>query len=132
MTTRLRASFQETTGGNNHQKSKSIIQQQRDIVIVGGGLAGLSAALYCSVLDPSRHVTIYDEHSYDAITGNPTSNKDYTVASRAAAGMLAKLHYVVALAGLVLMVLAVEVLLSPILLLMLQPYILRMHSAVLL
>jgi len=57
--------------------------QERDAVIIGGGLAGLSAALYLSQMDPARHITILDRE--DA-KNRPSST---TVASFAAAGMLA-------------------------------------------
>jgi thiazole synthase len=57
--------------------------QHRDALIVGGGLAGLSAALYLSQIDPGRHITILDRE-------NPEESRSKTtVASFAAAGMLA-------------------------------------------
>jgi thiazole synthase len=62
------------------------LNQHRDVVIVGGALAGLSAALYLSQMDPSRHITVLDRHEY----GNPTPNSEHAQpASFAAAGMLA-------------------------------------------
>lgn len=54
--------------------------QNKDVVVIGGGLAGLSAALYLSQLDPNRHVTIFEREEEQTAT---------TVASFAAAGMLA-------------------------------------------
>lgn len=57
--------------------------QHRDVVIIGGGLAGLSAALYMSQIDPERHVTILDREDPEESRGQTT------VASFAAAGMLA-------------------------------------------
>jgi thiazole synthase len=79
----------------NSQNSPSIdsssftyqpFHQHRDVVIVGGALAGLSAALYLSQMDPSRHITILDRYEY----GTPTSkSKHAEPASFAAAGMLA-------------------------------------------
>lgn len=57
------------------------IPSQGDIVIVGGGLAGLSAALYVTQMDPSRQVTILD--------AEPLKTEKTNVASFAAAGMLA-------------------------------------------
>jgi glycine/D-amino acid oxidase-like deaminating enzyme len=57
--------------------------QHRDVVIIGGGLAGLSAAIYMSQIDPDRHVTILDREDPDE------SRKGTTVSSFAAAGMLA-------------------------------------------
>ena len=52
----------------------------KDVVIIGGGLAGLSAALYLSQIDPERHITILDKHDGD---------KKTSIATFAAAGMLA-------------------------------------------
>lgn len=65
-------------------------QQQRDVVIVGGALAGLSAALYLSQMDPSRHVTILDRETYGNHRFSSSSNSNNAQpASFAAAGMLA-------------------------------------------
>ena len=74
-------------------------EQQRDIVVIGAGVAGLSTALYTALLDPSRHVTVYDSRSNTNENNNnksaTTSNDDNNcntaaaVASLAAAGMLA-------------------------------------------
>ena len=58
--------------------------QSRDVVIVGGGLAGLSAALYLSQIDPERHISILDREDPQT-----RDKKTSTVASYAAAGMLA-------------------------------------------
>jgi glycine oxidase ThiO len=68
----------------SYPSSKRRRKQHRDIVIVGGGLAGLSAALYVSQIDPTRHVTILDKQDPES-----HRSKDSTVASYAAAGMLA-------------------------------------------
>ena len=58
-------------------------EQHKDVVIIGSGLAGLSAALYLSQIDPTRQVTIYEREPVQ--TGSDGKN----VASFAAAGMLA-------------------------------------------
>ena len=58
--------------------------QHKDTVIIGSGLAGLSAALYLSQVDPDRHITIVDKQSHDIEAKRKT-----TVSSFAAAGMLA-------------------------------------------
>lgn len=59
--------------------------QHKDTVIIGSGLAGLSAALYLSQMDPDRHITIVDRQAAD----NIEAKKKTTVSSFAAAGMLA-------------------------------------------
>jgi glycine/D-amino acid oxidase-like deaminating enzyme len=41
--------------------SSHLRRLSKDIVIIGGGLAGLSAALYLSQLDPDHHVMILDK-----------------------------------------------------------------------
>jgi thiazole synthase len=58
-------------------------EQHKDVVVIGSGLAGLSAALYLSQIDPSRRVTIYEREPAQ------TTSQGKTVASFAAAGMLA-------------------------------------------
>ena len=58
-------------------------QQHKDVVIIGSGLAGLSAALYLSQIDPTRQVTIYEREPVQ------TKSDGKNVASFAAAGMLA-------------------------------------------
>ena len=64
-------------------------QQSRDIVIVGGALAGLSAALYISQMDPTRHITILDREEYGKQGDMSTTTQHAQPASFAAAGMLA-------------------------------------------
>ena len=71
------SSSSSSNNNNNHRRNNC---QHRDVVIVGSGLAGLSAALYLTQIDPSRHITILDK--------TPLDEKG-TVASFAAAGMLA-------------------------------------------
>eukprot|EP00532_Pseudo-nitzschia_australis_P003466 CAMPEP_0168185506 /NCGR_PEP_ID=MMETSP0139_2-20121125/13882_1 /TAXON_ID=44445 /ORGANISM="Pseudo-nitzschia australis, Strain 10249 10 AB" /LENGTH=797 /DNA_ID=CAMNT_0008107345 /DNA_START=321 /DNA_END=2714 /DNA_ORIENTATION=+ len=56
----------------------------KDVVIIGGGLAGLSTALYLSLIDPERRITILDKNEDNG--KNPESGN---MASMAAAGMLA-------------------------------------------
>jgi len=58
--------------------------QHKDTVIIGSGLAGLSAALYLSQIDPDRHITVVDKEPH-----NVEDKKKTTLASFAAAGMLA-------------------------------------------
>jgi thiazole synthase len=86
--TSLRSSF----ASDNQQPAPSSYQRpsrrrrkiHKDVLIVGGGLAGLSAAMYLSQIDPDRQITILDKH---ITSGN---NKVKTsIASFAAAGMLA-------------------------------------------
>eukprot|EP00977_Amphora_coffeiformis_P009021 scaffold2043_cov166-Amphora_coffeaeformis.AAC.20 len=74
------ASSEDTSFSSRHAKRRS---QHKDVVIVGSGLAGLSAALYLSQVDPSRHVTIYEREPIQ------TKSEGKNVASFAAAGMLA-------------------------------------------
>jgi thiazole synthase len=76
---RLQAIKSTTSPSSTRRQPK----QQRDVIIIGGGLAGLSAALYLSQIDPSRHVTILEREAVN----EPESNT--AAASFAAAGMLA-------------------------------------------
>ncbi|CAJ1956523.1 unnamed protein product [Cylindrotheca closterium] len=72
-------------GGNAPRKqlNRRRRKMNKDVVIVGGGLAGLSAALYLSQIDPNRQITILDKH--DLFDGDGKTS----VATFAAAGMLA-------------------------------------------
>lgn len=72
----------KSRGGFLSHRSKRI--QRRDVVIVGSGLAGLSAALFLSQMDPDRHITVYEREDLQE-----PGEKTTTVASLAAAGMLA-------------------------------------------
>ena len=82
--TSLRAELPSSSSSSNSRRQSARHQQHRDVVIVGGGLAGLATALYLTQIDPSRHVTILDRQD-----PTPSKNKQTTVASFAAAGMLA-------------------------------------------
>jgi len=75
------------SGSNNSSRSKKRQQLDLDVVIVGAGLAGLSAALHLSQMDPSRTVTILDRVDAKKAVRGPRGES--AAGSFAAAGMLA-------------------------------------------
>ena len=85
---RMASSESDNTGSSTalpfKLPNRSRRTQNKDTVIIGSGLAGLSAALYLSQVDPDRHITIVDKQSHDIEAKRKT-----TVSSFAAAGMLA-------------------------------------------
>eukprot|EP00529_Nitzschia_sp_RCC80_P018008 CAMPEP_0113455770 /NCGR_PEP_ID=MMETSP0014_2-20120614/8544_1 /TAXON_ID=2857 /ORGANISM="Nitzschia sp." /LENGTH=841 /DNA_ID=CAMNT_0000347205 /DNA_START=88 /DNA_END=2613 /DNA_ORIENTATION=- /assembly_acc=CAM_ASM_000159 len=69
---------------SSSRRSSSAGQLQKDVLVIGGGLAGFSAALYLSQIDPSRRITIVDV----GVSSDGNSNRAMA-SSLAAAGMLA-------------------------------------------
>lgn len=72
---------------NLSQSRRSAGHLQKDVLIIGGGLAGFSAALYLSQIDPSRRITILDVNGGGGGGGDDKNRA--MAASLAAAGMLA-------------------------------------------
>lgn len=77
------SSSENTRKGSIVSSARPERVQHRDVVVVGCGLAGLSAALYLTQMDPSRHVTVLDRLDATSVTSSSATG------SFAAAGMLA-------------------------------------------